>query len=183
MYSAGDPMILSQFCETMIGMSRTGPHRVWMAAAALVFAAGCCGSGSTHKCDFSPPDTGKDGSPDAPLACGTQMCGANQVCCVTKTPPFATCIDPKDFIADNCEMFQVQQPPCLTPHDCDGGAVCCLQRNLMSFSCQKPAGCPGDGTDTYRTCSNDQDCPRVTPGVCQPVNTGVAGVTLNVCAP
>jgi hypothetical protein len=53
----------------------------------------------------------------------------------------------------------------------------------MSFSCQKPVGCPGDGTDTYRTCQTDLDCPRAVSGVCQSVNTGVPGVILNVCTP
>ncbi|HSS37522.1 MAG TPA: hypothetical protein VLT58_02020, partial [Polyangia bacterium] len=103
-------------------MSRNLRCRAWLTAMALVFAAGCCGSGSTHKCDFSPPDQ-KDAGSDAALACGTQMCAANQLCCVTKTPPFVNCIDPKDFVADNCEMFQLQAPQCATSHDCDGGSV------------------------------------------------------------
>lgn len=176
-------MILSQICETMIGMSRNPPRRGWLALAALVLAAGCCGGGSTHKCDFTPPDLGMDGGSDAALACGTQMCGMNQVCCVTKTPPFASCIAPQDFVADGCEMFQANKPPCLTPQECDGG-VCCFQRNLVSLSCQLPAGCPGDGTETYRTCSNDRDCPGAMSGVCQavPGATG-GGLTLMVCAP
>jgi hypothetical protein len=173
-------MILSQICETMIRMSRCAG----LAAVTIVFAVGCCGSGSTHKCDFSPPDEGKDAGSDAALACGTQMCGSNQVCCVTKTPPFASCIDPKDFQADGCEQFQVQQPPCLVPQDCKMGQVCCLQANLQMLSCQLPDGCPGDGTDTWRTCASDQDCPRTTPGTCQPVPAaGAAGISLNVCAP
>jgi hypothetical protein len=175
-------MILSQFCETMIGMSRNRRYGAWMVAAAVVFAAGCCGSGSTHKCDFTPPDEGKDAGRDAPLACGTQMCGSNQVCCITKTPPFANCIDPKDFNADGCEMFQLEQPPCLVPQDCDGGAVCCFQTNLFSFSCQKPEGCSGDGTDTRRTCATDRDCPRTTRGTCQ-LYTQAGGVALNLCTP
>lgn len=175
-------MILSQICESMIEMSRKGRWRGWLVAAALVFAAGCCGSGSTHKCDFSRPDDGKDASPDGPLACGTQMCGTNQVCCITKTPPFANCIDPKDFVADNCEMFQPQQPPCLVPQDCDAGSVCCFQTNLFSLSCQKPAGCSGDGTDTYRTCATDRDCANPTPGACR-LYTQAAGVSLNICTP
>jgi hypothetical protein len=175
-------MILSQFCETMIGMSQKGRRRAWLLAAALVFAAGCCGSGSTHKCDFSSPYDGKDAGPDAALACGTKMCGTNQVCCITRTPPFANCIDPKDFLADSCEMFQPQAPPCLTPDQCDAGAVCCYQVNLSSISCQKAAGCSGDGTDTYRTCASDRDCPRSTPGVCTTQGMA-AGFTLKVCAP
>ncbi|MES1208401.1 MAG: hypothetical protein ABUS79_20885 [Pseudomonadota bacterium] len=154
----------------------------WVVAAALVFAAGCCGTGSTHKCDFSPPDEGKDAGSDAGFMCGTQKCGSNQQCCITKTPPFANCIDPKDFNADGCEMFQLQQPPCLAPDQCDAGSVCCYQVNLASLSCQKPTGCPGDGTDTYRTCTTDQDCPRPTPGVCTSPSMS-AGSILKVCAP
>ncbi|MFL5304945.1 MAG: hypothetical protein ACJ8F1_07010 [Polyangia bacterium] len=163
-------------------MSRNPLRRAWLVAAALVFAAGCCGSGSTHKCDFSPPDEAKDGGRDAPLACGTEMCATNQVCCITKTPPFANCIDPKDFVADNCEMFQPQQPPCLVPQDCDAGAVCCFQTNLFSFSCQKPEGCSGDGTDTLRTCAVDRDCPKTIPGTCR-LYSQTGGFSLNICTP
>ncbi len=92
---------------------------------------------------FQPAYEVKDAGRDAALACGTQMCGRNQVCCMTKTPPFANCIDPKDFVADNCEMFQLQQPPCIVPQDCDAGAVCCFQFESLLFFMPEAGRVPG----------------------------------------
>lgn len=175
-------MILSQICGTMIRMSRNGRYAAWLALAAIVSLAGCCGGGSTHKCDFTPPPTDAGSGSDAGQSCGNLTCAAGQVCCFTKTPPFVSCIDPKDYTADGCEKRQTTTPPCATPHDCDAGAVCCLYLNPQGLSCQLPAACAGDGTDSYRTCGSDVDCPRVAPGVCQNVGAG-GGITLNVCQP
>jgi len=172
-------MILSQICETMIRMSRNSRYAAWLVAAAIVSLVGCCGGGSTHKCDFTPPPTDAGGTDSSSSNCGPQNCASNQVCCVTKTPPFASCIDPKDFLSYGCEMFQLQAPPCATSHDCDGG-VCCYQSNLQTISCQKSAACPANGMDTAPLCQTDQDC--VAPGVCRNLGSG-GGFSLNVCWP
>src|SRR5688572_15462231 len=81
-------VIVPQFCETMIRMSRT-----WCATlrtSCLIFAvfvAGCCGSGPTHKCDFTPPNLNmNDGGADGPIPCGTMICELPQVCCLKKVP-------------------------------------------------------------------------------------------------
>src|SRR5579884_1542131 len=99
-------MIPSQICESMIRMSRKRGWRAGLLAIALLGIAGCCGGGSTHKCDFTPPDVDSGSHSDGPsMSCGNLTCGPNQVCCVTKTPPFVSCIAPGDFVADGCEMF------------------------------------------------------------------------------
>jgi len=176
-------MILSQICESMIQMSRNRRWRVGLIAIVLLGVSGCCGGGSTHKCDFTPPDIDSGSHSDAAMGCGNLTCAKNQACCVTKTPPFVSCIDPKDFVADGCEMFSPNSPPCITPQDCDGG-VCCLQINLQTFSCQLPAGCTGDGTETVWTCSTDKDCRGGVPGSCQPVPAAAQyGLSLSVCSP
>jgi hypothetical protein len=177
-------MILSQICETMIQMSRNGRWGVGLVALGLLWMAGCCGGGSTHKCDFTPAPIDAGNQSDAGFGCPSQPCAANQVCCVAKTPPFISCINPADFVADGCEKnFMTNSPPCVTPQDCDGG-VCCLQINVQTFSCQLPAGCSGDGTESYWTCSTDRDCPGRVSGSCQPVSAAAQyGLSLSVCTP
>lgn len=175
-------MILSQICESMIRMSRNGRYGAWVMVAAMLAVAGCCGGGSTHKCDFSPPPTDAGSSSDGSQNCGNMNCDPNQVCCVTKTPPFVSCVAPSDFVSLGCMSPPPPNPPCLSPHDCDAGAVCCLYVHLQSLSCQLPAACAGDGTDSYRTCQGDIDCPRVAQGVCQTVTAG-AGISISVCQP
>jgi hypothetical protein len=145
--------------------------------------AGCCGGGSTHKCDFTPAPIDAGNHSDAGAGCPTQPCAANQVCCVAKTPPFISCINPADFVALGCEKFKTDAPPCVTPQDCDGG-VCCLQVNVQSFSCQLPEGCSGDGQESFWTCSTDRDCPGRVSGSCQPLPAAAqAGFSLSVCTP
>jgi hypothetical protein len=176
-------MILSQICESMIEMSRSRRWRVGLLAFALLGFGGCCGGGSTHKCDFTPPDLDSGGHSDAGFGCPSKPCAANQVCCVAKTPPFISCIDPVDFVADGCEHFPTTNPTCNVPQDCDGG-VCCVQKNIMTLTCQAAADCPGDGVETYWTCSTDRDCPTRAPGSCQPSPQAAAlGITLGVCTP
>ena len=116
-----------------------------------------------HKCDFSPPDEGKDAGPDAALACGTQMCGANQECCITKTPPFVNCIDPKDFIADQCEMFQLQTAALPDAAYVRRGHRLLLPDEPPSLSCQKPAGLSGGRHRHGADLRDDRDCPNSRP--------------------
>ncbi len=176
-------MILSQICESMIQMSRNGRWRAGLLTIALLGIAGCCGGGSTHKCDFTPPDIDSGSHSDAsPMACGNLTCAANQVCCVTKTPPFVSCIAPKDFISDGCEMFSSNSPSCMSPRECDGG-VCCAQVHLMTATCQTATACPGDGTETYLICNSDQDCPSGARGSCQLLGAQAGGLPYGICSP
>jgi len=152
----------------------------WLAVVAL--AAGCCGTGSSHRCDFSPAPT-HDSGVDAGLNCGNLNCMAPQVCCLTKIAPFTSCVDPADFVSDGCEMFKLDAPVCDSPQACPDG-ICCFQKNLMVASCQNEAACPGDGLDTYRICLTDQDCATFGSRSCAG-RTGDPedGGTLGVCAP
>lgn len=176
-------MIVSQFRESMIRMSQAKRAAVFIALGFGGALAGCCGGGPSHKCDFTPPTTQMDGGSDGPQACGTQLCQPPQVCCLKKIAPFAICIDPKDYVADACEMIPKDPPPCAVPTDCDGGTVCCLQITAQAISCQPPPLCPGDGVDSYLVCGSDLDCPGQQAGSCKNVGTGTTGVTLDVCAP
>ncbi len=175
-------MILSQICESMIQMSRKRRWRARLLAIALLGTSGCCGGGSTHKCDFTPPDVDSGSHSDASLGCGNLTCATNQACCVTKTPPFVSCIDPKDYIADGCEKFSTDSPMCASPRECDGG-VCCAQIHLMTSSCQAASACPGDGTETYLICNSDLDCPGTAPGRCQILSASADGIPEGFCMP
>jgi hypothetical protein len=121
--------------------------------------AGCCGGAHSHKCDFTPLDSHDGGATDAPLACGTQVCQAPQVCCLTKIAPFAQCIDIQDFGVDRCEVPPGNMPNCTTPKDCDPGMVCCFEVTALSLNCQPTQLCPGDGVDSYLVCDSYVDCP------------------------
>lgn len=168
----------------MIGMSQAKLAALLVSIGAWGALAGCCGGGPSHKCDFTPPTVQMDaGSSDAPMPCGTEVCQPPQVCCLKKIAPFASCIDPADYLADACEMIQMDPPPCSTPTDCDGGTVCCLEVAAQAISCQPPPLCPGDATHSYLICASDMDCPNQQAGSCRNVGTGTTGVSLNVCAP
>lgn len=168
----------------MIRMSR-GQASFLIVALCLAGLAGCCGgSGTSHKCDFTPPGGGMDaGASDAALPCGTAVCDQTQVCCVKKAPAVALCIQPADFLADGCEKLEL---PCIAPADCPGGLglVCCEVRSPPLLSCLPAQICPGDGVNTFRTCSVDADCPSHRIGSCYPLSTiDDDGGTLNVCSP
>jgi hypothetical protein len=149
--------------------------------AAIGAVAGCCGSGPTHKCDFTPPPTpGIDGGADGPLACGTQVCDPTQVCCVKKVPLVALCIEPSQFESNGCEKLDL---PCTVPADCPSGLVCCVQlAPVPGVTCLPPQICPGDGVTTYLACADDSQCPRIG-SVCQTIGTGDNGLELRVCTP
>src|SRR5688572_26822152 len=143
--ASGPRSIVPQFCETMIRMSRT-----WCAVlrtSCLIFLAGCCGSGPTHKCNFSPPPSEMmDGGVDGQLPCGTMFCELPQVCCVKKVPLNAWCVDQSQFEPLGCEKMDL---PCLGPSDCPTGLTCCLSWSQLSVSCRPLQLCPNDMTDTY----------------------------------
>jgi hypothetical protein len=141
----------------MIKMSRiVGVRAVVLAAMGVV--AGCCGSGPTHRCDFTPPtQPARDAGPDGALPCGTQVCASNQVCCIKKVPLVALCIDPSQFVANMCEKLDL---PCTVPADCPTGLVCCVQLSpLPGVTCLPPQLCPGDGTNTFLACEDASQCP------------------------
>ena len=140
-------------------------------AAAL---SGCCGGVHSHKCDFANPFTKDAGSDAAPL-CGQEKCGTGQVCCVTTSPPSASCIQPEQFASLGCMLPKGQQAACSSPGDCDAGQVCCLNEAVFSINCQSPIMCPGGGVSgTYHACATDQDCPNQAKGSCQSLTDAAA---------
>jgi len=146
-------------------------------AAAL---AGCCGGAPSHKCDFTPlPTPPRDADSETPLLCGTQSCGDMLVCCLTKIPPFATCVPPESYVAQGCADAEVS---CLSPSDCPYGLVCCNDGAGL-VTCKPDQLCPGDGNPTYRICDSNSDCPRGSPTCTTVDNTDPeAGViTLSIC--
>jgi hypothetical protein len=172
-------VIVPQFCETMIRMSRTGC--AVLRASCLILAvsvAGCCGSGPTHKCDFSPPNLNmNDGGADGPLPCGTMVCDLPQVCCLKKVPLTAWCVDQADFVPLGCETADL---PCLGPSDCPAGLTCCLSWSQLTVSCRPIQLCPNDMTDTYLVCSQDSDCPGGNVNACTVVSETEQGA-LSIC--
>lgn len=107
-----------------------------------------------------------------------------KVCCLTKIPPFAQCIDPSQFQADNCETKPPPMPSCEKPSDCDGGTVCCLSPNAGMIACEPSGLCPGGGTNgTYLVCSTDDDCPSHVSGACMALPIPLdAGISLSYCS-
>jgi len=178
-------MILSQICETMTGMSRPSWLLPWLGAAAFLALAGCCGGGSTHRCDFSPPTNPPDASAnsDAGIPCPDQPCTGGTACCLTKAPLAARCVPITEYMADNCEMINRNPPPCWSTSDCTTpDTVCCYQVALTLISCQPSAVCSGDGTDTYLVCGSDLDCPP-TAASCSLVTTNPdTGAPLGFCS-
>ena len=142
-------------------------------AAAL---AGCCGSGKGpgHSCDFTPPtQAGADAGSDGPVLCGSMVCEVPQVCCVTKAPLAADCIDPGEFKARGCEEIAL---PCFRPADCPAGLTCCLKVNpdlTGTVSCQAHLLCVS-GETTFVACASEADCPPVRP-TCEAVSSTPEG--------
>ncbi len=159
----------------MIRMSRDPSFLIL--AICLLGLAGCCGGGTggAHKCDFSPPGSHQDGGgTDAGLTCPV-TCDPTQVCCVTKVPAGVGCVDPKDFIAKNCEKPEL---PCSIPADCPHGLVCCL--SPLGLTCLPAQVCPGDRMTTWRACVADTDCSPPTIGSCQPAEV-LNGDPVDIC--
>lgn len=177
-------MILSQICETLTEMSRRSRLLPWVGAAALLTLAGCCGSGSTHKCDFTPPTTEQDASPpDGGVKCPDQPCKLPQACCVTKAPVNISCVNLQDFPANNCLKLNTNPPACLGPMDCLNGNVCCFQPSLTLFGCQPIDACPGDGNSTWIICTQDADCPATAPVCMQYGSNPETGAPVGYCWP
>jgi hypothetical protein len=151
----------------------------------VLAVAGCCGGGTTHKCDFTPPnESGIDAGSDGPMLCGTQLCENGQVCCLTKAPPLANCIDPAKFQELHCEKMDL---PCFRPPDCPMGLTCCLGLEDLTVSCRPQILCPGDGVKTVIACETIQDCPFNAPS-CNLLTTVPDPKTgmdadFNVCGP
>ena len=124
---------------------------------------GCCRTGANHTCDFTPPGPpAMDGGTDGPLLCGSQVCEDGKVCCVTKVPLNATCIEPAMFQSLHCEKIAL---PCVKPSDCPGGMACCVRFNPDGtglVSCQPQALCIA-GENTAIACASAADCPSVWP--------------------
>jgi hypothetical protein len=141
-------------------------------AAAL---AGCCsGKGPTHSCDFTPPEQpGADAGSDGPVLCGSMVCEVPRVCCVTKAPLAAACVEPQEFRSRGCEEVAL---PCFTPADCPAGVACCLNVNpdgTGTVACQAEVVCLS-GSTTYVACASDADCPPVRP-TCEAVSSTSQG--------
>jgi hypothetical protein len=149
---------------------------------ALGFAlAGCCGSGPSHKCNFTPPGGSKDAATDGPgLPCGTEVCELPKVCCITKVPLLARCIDASRFVSERCEM---QDLPCVTPEWCPAGLACCVAfAPTAGVTCRPASICLMSG-ENYLACGSDNDCPNQVPGSCVEIGDPTAGQSLRVCAP
>jgi hypothetical protein len=175
-------MIVSQICESMIRMSRSRLTGLLLALALSAAVAGCCGGAQSHKCDFTPLDSQKDGGSDGPMMCGTAgVCDpASTVCCAQKIPPYFSCVAPADFVQDQCEKPQSVAPDCEVPKDCDSGKICCLQVATSMLNCQPT--CQGPGT--YMACASDLDCPTQLSGSCTLIAGGPdAGYAISVCPP
>jgi hypothetical protein len=115
------------------------------------------------------------------MLCGTQVCENGQVCCYTKAPPLANCIDPVNFESAGCETMPL---PCFSPKECPEGLNCCLQFGQDgngTVSCRPQLLCPGDGVSTYIACSTYVDCPINAPS-CNYLTT-VMMKDFNICAP
>lgn len=184
----GSREIVSQFCETMIEMSRMRLGVLALSFSLLGALSGCCGGVHSHKCDFTPLDTPHDAAADHTLLCGSELCTDGKVCCVTVSPPAAHCVVIEDFASLGCMLPPEQQVPCFSPGDCDAGQVCCLnETGAGSINCLSPVMCPGGGqAGTYHACASAADCPGQAINACQPVpgvpKQGDASV-LNYCDP
>jgi hypothetical protein len=165
----------------MIRMSR-GQAAFCVSIMFAIALAGCCGTGPSHKCDFTPPGTTTDaGGSDAGLPCGTKFCTMTQVCCVKKAPLIALCIDPSEFVSAGCEKMDL---PCVSPTNCPPGLLCCVELAPdPAVSCKPMQVCPGDGQNTYIVCDKDSDCPSQRIGSCQAAGSLDDGGTFAVCAP
>jgi len=142
-----------------------------------LIVVGCCGAGSTHKCDFAPPDElGFDGGTDGPVPCGTEICEGGKVCCATKAPALLQCIDPAKFRELHCETMPL---PCLKTSDCPGGLSCCVvltDDGSGTVSCLPPLQCLATGAVV---CADSAECPDARP-VCRLLTTTPEG-DFNIC--
>jgi hypothetical protein len=174
----------------MIRMSRGARFVRSLVVGTVIFLAGCCGGGPSHKCDFTPAPSSPDGGPDASMPCGTDVCHPPQVCCLMKSPLSALCIDFQNFEKEGCE--KPDQIPCLVPADCPGGLSCCLDTRLAGcitpecpppISCRPAPLCPYTGANgpTFMTCSGNDNCTAEAPN-CSFLGSSVDGTVLNVCA-
>jgi hypothetical protein len=112
------------------------------------------------------------------MLCGTQLCENGQVCCLTKSPPLANCIDPGKFQQLGCEKMDL---PCFKPLDCPLGLTCCLGLEDLTVTCRPQILCSGDGVKTLIACQTIQDCPFNAPS-CNFLTT-VMDMNFNVCGP
>jgi hypothetical protein len=145
----------------MIKMSGSRQIRLIVANVWLALAvAGCCGGGSTHKCDFTPPSSMTDAGPpsDGGTSCGTEICPAAQVCCVTKAPLAALCVDRSEFQSRQCETSDL---PCGGPAFCPKAFVCCLTLVQQSgtATCKSQDLCVPERGTTFIVCNTPADCP------------------------
>jgi hypothetical protein len=126
----------------------------------LLALAGCCNSGTNHRCDFTPPGTDAgDGGSDGPTLCGTEVCDPGEVCCLTKAPANAACIQPAQFESLGCEKMPL---PCFMPSDCPQGMVCCVvfadNGTGGTVNCQPQLQCAA-GELSFVACGSADDCP------------------------
>ena len=174
-------MIVSQICETMIRMSCSRLTGLVLTVALATALAGCCGGASSHKCDFTPLDSHKDGGSDGPMMCGTLKCDLPTVCCAQKISPYFSCVNVDQFVQNHCEMPPSVAPDCVVPKDCDSGKICCLQvAGTPMMNCQPTC----QGPTSYQACETDNDCPTQLSGSCGLIAGGAdAGYSINVCPP
>ena len=147
----------------------------------LLFVAGCCrGTGTAHKCDFTPPNVpGSDGGTDGPLLCGQEVCAEDKVCCAMKSPAVTLCVLPENFLPLGCEQIEI---PCFKPTDCpDSRLTCCVTLQTdgnASVSCRPMIACLG--ANTYVACTTEADCPITSPS-CNNYGQAPNGDPFNIC--
>lgn len=156
-------------------MGRTSRRAVWAIGVIALAIAGCCVGGTNHRCDFTPPNDGAtDGGQDGPVLCGTEVCDLSHVCCLTKVPPNASCIDPAKFESLGCEKMAL---PCFKPADCPDGMACCVVFNQEftsgTVNCQPQLQCLA-GELSFVACGEDVDCPASRP-TCVPLQSTPQG--------
>jgi hypothetical protein len=96
------------------------------------------------------------------------------VCCLTRTPPAANCVDPANFDSLGCEKTDLV---CQVPVDCPAGMACCLtlnaDRTVGMLSCQPFVPCLG-GNASYVECLSNADCSLARP-MCTLISSSSVG--------
>jgi hypothetical protein len=157
-------------------VGRTSRRAVWAIGVIALAIAGCCVGGTNHRCDFSPPDAGgnTDGGADGPMLCGTKVCEPPLVCCLTKAPPLASCIEASMFKSLGCESLPL---PCFKPDECPRGMACCVvfdpEFTGGTVNCQPQLQCLA-GALSFVACGEDIDCPASRP-TCTPLQSTPQG--------
>ena len=133
----------------------------------LLFVAGCCrGTGTAHKCDFTPPDVPgvrRRRRRSDTVRNGDLRGGQGLLCHEIARGHLLR--RPRELRAVGREDIEI---PCFKPTDCPDSRLTCCASMLdgnASVSCRPTIACLGANTDV--ACSTDADCPLHQPDVHQ----------------